>query len=173
MHSGTTSFYPSSRPGAVTTARAFLLVAGGGLRLALPVEAVGEIHRAARIDALPGAPAGVDGLANLRGRPLPVLDLRGLSGQRSIPNSPDQQFVTILSERRPVLLRVDRALDVVRLDPQSFHPVPVPLEGGDCLTAVAAMEDDLLVVLDPERVLSPEAADRLARALAVVEGADG
>ena len=59
-----------------STPREVLLFTLEGQRYALPLEDVRELVRAVRLTPLPRAPAVVEGLLNLRGELLPVLDLR-------------------------------------------------------------------------------------------------
>ncbi len=54
----------------------YLTVAVGGRELAAPLDQVREVVRAVGIETLPGARAPITGLVQLRGEPLPVVDLR-------------------------------------------------------------------------------------------------
>src|SRR5690606_24583504 len=86
-----------------------------GRRLAIPVDDVSEIVRAVAVTPLPGAPAVVEGIIDLRGTLIPVLDLRARLGLTRRPVSPGDHFVVIRRVEQPLALRVDRVQSLVDL----------------------------------------------------------
>jgi purine-binding chemotaxis protein CheW len=96
--------------------REILVFEIAGRRYALPAMEVRELVRAVAIVPLPMAPPAVEGVVNLRGRVVPVIDLRARLGLASRPVAPSDHMIVVGSGERLAALRVDRALDLVRLD---------------------------------------------------------
>ncbi len=92
----------------------YLLVELGGERYAIAVQDVLEVGSEPAPVPLPGAPAGVLGLQNVRGEVLPLLDLAALVGAGQ-PGSAAAMVVVEQSGRRAVLA-VDRLRDVTPLE---------------------------------------------------------
>lgn len=78
-----------------------------GQRYGLPLAAVLEVVRAVAITPLPGVPPVVEGAINVRGRVVPVLDLRARFGLPPHPLDPDQHLVLARTGRRLVAVRTD------------------------------------------------------------------
>jgi len=123
----------------------------------VPIGAIQEVVRLPEITPVPEAPAFVEGVINLRGRILPVLDL----GRRfRLPDRPRTRASRILVAEaggRPVGLIVDAVCEVVRLPGAAIEPPP-PVVGGigvDYITGVGKLRDRLLVLLDLGRALDP------------------
>lgn len=141
-----------------------LLFRLGEERCALPLAAVSEILPAASLTSLPGAPAIVEGVLDLRGEPLPVLDVRVRLGISPRPLAPDQHLVVVRRDR-PVALRVDRADELVTLaagdvvDPSTLAP------GLGHLAGVARLPDGLVLIHDPAAFLDQTEAEALEAAL--------
>jgi purine-binding chemotaxis protein CheW len=96
--------------------REILVFEIAGRRYGLPATEVRELVRAVAIVPLPMAPPGVEGVVNLRGRVVPVIDLRARLGLASRPVAPSDHMIVVSLGQRLAALRVDRALDLVRLD---------------------------------------------------------
>jgi purine-binding chemotaxis protein CheW len=135
-----------------------LLVEVDGQRVGLPSAAVVEVLPCAEAARLDRAPPFVEGLLNVRGRVLPVLSMRERLGRPARPPRPDEHLIWVDTGARQILLRVDRALDLLGIDPDRLQPLDDrhrPFGG-----AVAAPEG-VLLVQDPERFLSADEAARL------------
>ena len=100
-----------------------------GQRYALPAEDVRELVRAVRLTPLPRAPDVVEGLLNLRGELLPVLDLRRRFRLPPRPLSPSDHFIVAQAGPRRVALRVDRAEGLLALEPGKLDATPRELPG--------------------------------------------
>lgn len=136
----------------------FLLIEVGGQRAALPATGVVELHPAVEHAALPNAPEVVDGLVNVRGTPVAVLDLRSRFGLPRRPPQVTDHLVLARVGSRTVALRVDRAVDLVTLAAADVHAAV--LLGGSALVGVATLPDGLLLIHDLDAFLScSEAAD--------------
>ena len=102
----------------------------------------------------PGAqPRGIAGLMNLRGRIVPVVDLRAVLGLGAAPAAPAAAgLVVVRSAEGPVALLVDAIADVRRADAPGTSEVRD--DGGSLVAGTLALPNELLVVLDLDRVLA-------------------
>jgi purine-binding chemotaxis protein CheW len=140
-----------------------------GQRVALFASVLREVTRAVAIAALPQAPALVEGIINLRGSVIPVLDIRQRFRLPSVPLAPDQHFLIAQSNGRLVALRVDRALDLVAVDETAIASAATVAPGVDHVAGIVRLNDGLLVIHDLERFLSGEEARQLDAAVAAEE----
>jgi purine-binding chemotaxis protein CheW len=134
-------------------------------RLALRLEQLETIVRAVAITALPHAPAFIEGIINLRGRIVPVIDLRRRFGLPSQPLALDQSFIVTRSGRT-LALRVDRVHDVIAVPSDAIEAAELVLPGARHAAGVVRLPDGVIVIQDLEALLSSEEEARLVDALA-------
>ena len=139
----------------MATQGAMLLTRVGGMICALPIEHVVETMRplpiepiGARDDAL----ALVDGLAMIRGAPVPVIDARRLLG---VTAGGATRFVVVRIADRRIALVVDSAIEVQHLDRDAFARLPPLFESARraWASAIGMRDAGLLIVLDAAHVL--------------------
>jgi purine-binding chemotaxis protein CheW len=135
------------------------------VRCAVRSEAVRRVLPAARIDRLPRLPGVVEGVVDVAGEVVPVVDLRGRFGLAPKPVAYTDHFIVTTSRRRSVVLRVDRALDVVRIDPAEVEAAESVVSAAGLLAGVARTPDGLLMIGDVEALLEQAEADEIAAAL--------
>ena len=117
-----TSASAENAQGAHGDGREYLVFAVGEGRYALPMEPVDEILRVPVLTPVPLSPAGIVGALNLRGRVLPVADLRHLLGYPE--SAPDDHARILVTEARGGLgLLVDAVLEATTIDPGRIRPV--------------------------------------------------
>jgi purine-binding chemotaxis protein CheW len=92
------------------------------------------------------------GLAVIRGSPTPVVDLGRLLGLGSAPSS---RFVLLALNERTVAIAVDAVLEVRALPEGALTDLPSLLAAaeGDGISAVGALDGELLLVLEASRLL--------------------
>lgn len=146
--------------------REVLLFTLEGQRYGLPSEDVRELVRAARLTPLPRAPAVVEGLLNLRGTLLPVLDLRRRFRHPPRPLAPQDHLIVAKAGARRVALRVDRAEGMRVLAPGEWDATPRALPGVGYVAGAVKLEDGLVLVHDLRSFLSEAEALELDAALA-------
>ncbi len=107
---------------------------------------------------VPGAPAYVAGLAQIRRRVVPVVDLRLRFGLPSIEPTLDSRIVVVQCDERSVGLLVDSAREVARLDADQFRPPPelVAQQAAGYVTSVAQSGKRLLLLIDSRKVIGEE-----------------
>ena len=127
----------------------------GAETFGLPITAVQEILRPLPLTPVPGAPAHVEGVINLRGRILPVVDLRKRCGVPAEAGRKNR-IVVAVSEGRRVGLMVDAASEVLRI-PESAVDSPARLFGEQSsgyVTGVAKLSGRLVILVDVGKLLA-------------------
>jgi purine-binding chemotaxis protein CheW len=109
---------------------------------------------------IPGAPAFVAGLVQVRGKLVPVIDLRTRFGLAPGEHNLDSRVIVVRIGQRTAGLLVDSARDVLRLDESSFQPPPdlVEVQAAGFVKAVTTDASRLLLVVDVQRVIGEEVA---------------
>jgi purine-binding chemotaxis protein CheW len=116
---------------------------------------VQEIIRSVEISRVPNAPEFVDGVINLRGKIVPVLDLRKRFGKPARPKDKDTRIIVIELGDKVVGFIVDKMKEVIRI-PQSIIEAPPELSldvNTKYITGIAKLEDRILVLLDLVQLL--------------------
>jgi purine-binding chemotaxis protein CheW len=133
-----------------------LIFALGPEPYAVPVAMVREVVRVADITRVPDAPLHIRGVMNLRGRVLPVVELRTRLGLEAAALTPASRVVVAEVRGRIVGYLVDRVVQITRLGEGSVLDAPEEVRTGsaDAITAVARRGDQLLRLLELERVLT-------------------
>jgi purine-binding chemotaxis protein CheW len=122
------------------------------------VHQVLEIRRVGEITAVPRAPEFVRGVINLRGRILPVLDLKRKLGLGEVAIQRAARIVVVRSDDRMLGLLVDGASQVLEVPVSRVEPPPEEIvqRGGDYIRGVAKLEDRLIILIDLGRALAHE-----------------
>jgi purine-binding chemotaxis protein CheW len=116
---------------------------------ALPVDRVLEVAELGDLTPVPGAPAQIIGVRNLRGQVIPVIALATLLG---LPGAEPERIVVAEAGERRAGLAVDAIVDVSEL-PGASEQVDSPY-----LTGAALVDGVLVGMLDADAVLSSEAS---------------
>lgn len=122
---------------------------------ALPIAAVHEIVRPPEITAVPHAAEYVEGVINLRGRILPVIDLRRRFGETRIENTNKNRILVVDSDGRLVGLLVDAASEVLKLASAHIEAPPEVFGDGESnyVTGVAKHQGRLIMLVDLKKIL--------------------
>lgn len=128
------------------------------LLLGVELAEVEEINRHTEVTPVPGAPACVRGLINLRGEVVTVLDLKTILGLGSTQIGPGTRNVIVRSQNERIGLLVDAVSDVVRAKHDEVLPCPANFGQVDSrfFRAVYRLEGRLLVLLDVEAATATE-----------------
>jgi purine-binding chemotaxis protein CheW len=137
----------------------------GGVRCALPLAAVVEVLRAVRVTPLPTAPAVVEGVIDVRGLVVPVLDLRARLGMAPVPVRADHVLILAGAGGRTVAVRADAVEWIASLDTSLVEPERIA-RGIGYLAGVARTADGMVLVHDLEAFLRQGEAEALEAALA-------
>lgn len=127
-----------------------------GESFGLPVSHVQEILRVEGITRVPHAPHPVRGVTNMRGKVLPVVDLRVRLGLESAHIAVSSRILVVNARGRLMGLLVDAVQQVVRLSRKGIQPPPpdIMTERSDYILGVYQLEKELVILLDVERTLT-------------------
>ncbi|MBN1376631.1 MAG: chemotaxis protein CheW [Dehalococcoidia bacterium] len=129
---------------------------------------VREIMRMQNITKVPGAVSYVEGVINLRGKVLPVLDLRKRLGLKVAEQSEESRIVVVDIADGEVGVIVDAVTEVLRVPNSSIEPPSSMVAQGnsDYLRGIAKLTGRLIILLDLNKLLSSKAdADMIARVI--------
>jgi purine-binding chemotaxis protein CheW len=131
-----------------------------GEEYGVEVRQVQEIRRVTEITSVPRAPEFIRGVINLRGRILPVLDLRRRLALGEVAMDRAARIVVVRIKERLLGLLVDGASQVLKVKVSQIEPPPeeVLQQGGDYIRGVAKLDDRLIILVDLERLLAHELA---------------
>jgi purine-binding chemotaxis protein CheW len=136
----------------------FLIFRLGDDEFALPIDAIDEVARVPeQITRLPKTPKFLEGVVNLRGEVLPVVDQRRRFDMPTRDGSADRRLVVVRTERHRAGLIVDGVSEVLRCGSQSLKPAPDLT--GDALALVRSVINlesagRMILLLDPSELLS-------------------
>jgi purine-binding chemotaxis protein CheW len=121
----------------------------------LPISLVHEIVRTPEITNVPHAPEYVEGVMNLRGRIVPVIDLRRRFGGEAIANRRKNRVLVVDVESRAVGLMVDSASEVLKISDAQIEPPPNVFTDAatSYVTGVAKYQGRLIILVDLKRIL--------------------
>ena len=130
----------------------------GGEEFGVNILQVQEINRMLEVTRVPNAPEYVDGVINLRGKVIPIIDLRRRFGMERKEHDKNTRIVVVELSGKVVGFVVDAVSEVLRIPKSVTEPPPSIVAGieADYITAVGKLEDRLLILLDLEKVLGED-----------------
>ncbi len=124
---------------------------------------VQEIIKMMEITRVPNSPDFVEGVINLRGKVLPVIDLRKRLGLPKKEHDKATRIIVVEMDKKIVGFIVDSVSEVLRI-PYSALEAPPQMSNGvgeEFISAVGKLNDKLLILLDLKRILSVEEKKKL------------
>jgi purine-binding chemotaxis protein CheW len=114
-----------------------------------------EIVRVPEITAVPDAPDYMEGVINLRGKIVSVIDLRKRLGELQVAPNRRNRILVVEHNARLSGLIVDSASEVLKIPADDVEPAPHEFqEGGlNCVTGLAKYKGRLIVLLDMAKLL--------------------
>lgn len=122
----------------------------------VPITALHEIVRVPEITAVPDAPDYLEGVINLRGRIVSVVDLRKRFGQTSAVVDRRSRILVVEHRGRLAGMIVDSASEVLKIPESDIEAAPAMMqEGGlDCVTGLGKYQGRLIILLDIDKILT-------------------
>jgi len=122
----------------------------------ISITALHEIVRVPEITAIPDAPAHLEGVINLRGKIVSVVDLRKRFDKPATALTRHSRILVVEHLGRLVGMIVDSASEVLKIAENEIEAAPAMMkEGGlDCVTGLGKSQKRLIILLDIERVLT-------------------
>lgn len=119
---------------------------------------VREINKMMSITKIPNSPVYVEGVINLRGRIIPVVNLRSKMELTKKENDKHTRIIVVDINNKTIGFIVDRVSEVLRV-PRTLMETPPEIvtdTQSKFITAVGKLEDRLLILLDLNKVFSAD-----------------
>lgn len=128
----------------------------------VPIASLHEIVRVTEITSVPDSPAYIEGVINLRGKIVSVIDLRKRFGTKQVANSKKNRILVVELNGRLTGLIVDAASDVLKIPADDVEAAPAVFqEGGlNCVTGLGKYKGRLIVLLDMNKLLQQTSRKR-------------
>jgi purine-binding chemotaxis protein CheW len=120
------------------------------------ISAVREIIRMQEITRVPRAPEYIEGVINLRGKVIPVVDLRTRFGVAKAERTGDNRIVVVNVDGQDIGMVVDAVTEVSRVASDSIEPPSSVITTNDSgyLTGIVKAQEKLIILLDIARVIN-------------------
>jgi len=130
----------------------------------LEIQKVQEINRVSEITRVPRTPEFILGVINLRGKVIPVINMRTRFGFNDKPVDRDSRIIVLELQDRVIGILVDSVTEVIRLESGTIEPPPnfATNIGTDYISGVGKLSDRLIVLLDIDKVFTSEQVDKFA-----------
>lgn len=130
------------------------------------INSVYEIIRMESITKIPRSPHFVEGVINLRGRIIPVIDLGLRFGLGQNERTQDSRIIIVEVSGQTIGMIVDSVQEVLRIPVNTIEPPPPVVNGVDAayLRGIAILEERLIILLDQNKILMDEEKDQLMQA---------
>jgi purine-binding chemotaxis protein CheW len=142
---------------------------GDGL-YALPITKIREIILMKPITRLPQVAEAIEGLINLRGLVIPIINLRKRFGLPARPFDDETRTIVVTVHDRTVGCIVDEVTQVLRINGDQIQGVPVSVatSARRYIAGLAKLDDALLIILDIDQLLGSEESELDPAALATL-----
>src|ERR1700676_4589682 len=135
----------------------YLVFTAMGQEFGIQAMRVQEISAMIKIPTVPRAPVYIEGILNLRGRLVPVVNFRKKFGFEPIPQDEDTRIIIVEHRGFPIGIMVDSVEEVIRIADEKVQKLPeTTLTNGseDYLTGVGLLEKRLVILLNADEFLS-------------------
>ncbi len=128
----------------------------GSEEYGVDIAQVQEINRMVSITHVPRAPKFMEGVINLRGQLIPIIDLRTRFEMARAEHTKNTRIVVTEIGTKRVGMVVDSVSEVLRLNTDAIEPAPEMMTGVDTeyIRGVGKIEDRLIILLDLARIIS-------------------
>ncbi len=135
--------------------RQFVIFKLGQEKYAFDIEAIGGINELKSITPLPDAPAFIEGLMNLRGEIIPIIDLKKRFNL-TLESTGDGRVIIVQTDKGDLGFLVDDASETLRVDEEDILPTPKVIlsRTNRYLTGVIRREQEVILIIDLGIVLS-------------------
>jgi purine-binding chemotaxis protein CheW len=123
----------------------------------VPITSLHEIVRVPEITVVPDAPVYLEGVINLRGKIVSVMDLRKRFGEKQVALTKQNRILVVEHSGKLAGLIVDSASEVLKIPSADVEAAPsVFQEGGlNCVSGLGKVNGRLVVLLDMNKLLAP------------------
>jgi purine-binding chemotaxis protein CheW len=137
----------------------------------VPITSLNEIVRVPEITPVPDAPAHMEGVINLRGKIVSVIDLRKRLGQKDVAASRHNRILVVEHHGKLCGLMVDSASEVLKLASADVQPATAVFQESsqNCVTGLGKFRGRLIVLLDMDRLLELSGTQQAAASVPAVD----
>ena len=130
---------------------------------AFRIEQIQEIVILEQVTTVPQVPDCCEGVSNLRGAIIPIINLRKLFGLPPKPSDAETRTIVVNFGGRTMGCTVDMVSQVIRIPDDSLQPTPETLivDGADYIIGFAKLDGHLMIVLDIDKLLDPAQLNRI------------
>ena len=130
----------------------------GDSLFAVDIMRIREIILPQRLSSLPGAFHQFEGVINLRGAVIPVMDLRKRFGMAAAPEGSAGKLLIVSLARQTLALAVDNVMEVITVPAREIKPALDSTEGVgmEYLLGVCLSDDLVFMILDVDSLLGPQ-----------------
>lgn len=127
------------------------------------IEQIQEVVILKQVTKTPQVPDYVEGVANLRGSIIPIINLRKLFGLEPRPADAETRTIVVNVGTRNMGCTVDTVSQVMRIPDESIRPAPVTItaNGAHYVAGFARLDGRLMIVLDINELLDPGKVDHI------------
>ncbi len=128
---------------------------------AIPIRKIQEIILMKPITRLPKAPDSIEGLINLRGTVIPIINLRKRFALTHLEFDDETRTIVVNTHGKTVGIIVDEVTQVMRIAVEEIQQVPISVTSvaRRYISGLAKLEDRLLIILDIDKLFDPHGLD--------------
>jgi purine-binding chemotaxis protein CheW len=144
----------------------------GAEEFAVDIMLVKEVVMMREVTPVPETAESVEGVMNLRGSLVPVVDLRKRLRARRVTGGADQRILIARFEGRPLGLIVDGTSEVVRISRDMVEPAPDVIRelDADYVAGIINLDGRFITLMDLERALVGDISNELEQVMAALGG---
>jgi purine-binding chemotaxis protein CheW len=134
----------------------------GSEEFAVDILKVQEINKMMNITKIPNAPTFIEGVINLRGKIIPIVDLRKRLGFKDQDYDKSTRIIVVELDGLVLGFIVDSVSEVLRIPENTIEPPPTMIAGieSEYIEGVGKVDDRLLILLELKKIFSsPEKKD--------------
>jgi purine-binding chemotaxis protein CheW len=129
----------------------------------VPISLVHEIVRVPEITSVPDSADFIEGVINLRGKIISVVDLRKRFQEKEITSNKKNRILVVEVDGKNVGLIVDAASEVLKMPHSDIDTPPVSDEASlNYVTGVGKLKDRLIILIDLNKILQKGELRRLS-----------
>jgi purine-binding chemotaxis protein CheW len=134
----------------------------GAEEYGIEITTIQEIILMGDVTRVPQVPHFIEGLINLRGSVIPIVDLRKRFGLLVTDRTDESRVVVVNLSEKTIGLVVDAVTQVIRVSKDQIEPTPptVSAAGKEHIAGLAKLDNRMLILLDIERILDATGSDR-------------
>jgi purine-binding chemotaxis protein CheW len=137
----------------------------GSEEYGVDIAQVQEINRMVTVTHVPQAAQFMEGVINLRGRLIPIIDLRTRFGMERAERTKNTRIVVTEIGSKRLGMVVDSVSEVLRIPVEQIEDAPDLVAGVDSeyIRGVGKLDDRLIILLDLGRVISADEKSELQK----------